>query len=487
MMQLSLSHQFAIAANQQLLPVHWPRRQLGHQHLAYASDLPCIEVRYPDDQLIGLLLGWPVTLSAVLLDEQTPFIVPQDSQGREFEQALYQLGGRWVCLSTTDNGRFYLDAMASQPCIVCPEAGLILSSAALLPSPWHSNLDQTLMAQMNIAQTEHFYLFSVLPQRDCYRALANHYVDLSSFQQIRHWPTQHDFTPSSLTERAEIVGKVVETHIKAFCQVLPTKIGLSAGYETRLMLACAKSLLPHLKFWTRVEDKYQSSVDQQIACYLADRFQLNHEVIRPNHFASAESPADVWLQNTGYCIGGSALRHRAMIDPFKGAYFALTGLGGEICRAFYRPELTREQRLTPEILARVAGVPFNDAFNTAGLQYLAGISDLPIQQQLELFYLEIRMGAYGSPHKYGNQQGIIFIYPLNHRHAVSAMFNLPTKLQYKNALHQQVIQQFWPELADIPFNEPLNPIHRHVARFWKRLKKTIRWAQGRLKKLQRPQ
>lgn len=486
MMQLSLSHQFAVSAHQELLPVNWARRQLGELHLAYAMDLPCIEVRYPDKQLIGFLLGWPVTLSAQLLDEQNPLLVPQDSQGLEFEQSLYQLGGRWVCLTATDNGRLYLDAMASQPCIVCPAAGLILSSAALLPAPWNSNLDHSLMAQMNVAQSENFYLFSVLPQRDCYRVLANHYVDLNSFKQIRHWPTQHDVAPSSLSESADIVGVVVETHIKALCRELPTKIGLSAGFETRVMLACAKSSLPHLKFWTRAEDKYQSSVDQHVASYLASRFQLNHELIRPLQFGAKESSADLWLHNTGYCIGGSALRHRAMIDQVEGAYFALTGLGGEICRAFYRPELNAEQRLTPELLARVAGVPFNDVFNTAGLKYLAGMPDLPIQQQLALFYLEIRMGAYGSPHKYGNQQGIIFIYPLNHRHAVRAMLTLPVELQYKNALHLKVIQQFWPELANIPFNEPINPIHRYVSRLWKTLKKMVRWVQSKLRKFNRP-
>jgi hypothetical protein len=469
-----LSQQFAIATNPALLPANWPQRQLSQFHLAVADDLPCIEVRYPNQQLVALLLGWPVTQSADLLTAQNAWVVQQNVTGQDFENILYQLGGRWICLTTTDNGRLYLDPMASQPCIACPAAGLLLSSAALLPEPWKSNLDQDLMRLMDVENSENFYLFSVLPQQDCYRVLANHYVDLSSFEQMRHWPTEQDQQHHSLPQRAEIIGHVVQDHIKALHHMLPTKIGLSAGYETRLMLACAKPFLTKIQFWTRIEKKYQSTIDQQVAKLLATRFNLNHEFIQsPSKLKEPITVRD-WLDFTGHCIGGSALRNRALIDRHSGSHFALTGLGGEVCRAFYRPQPEASSKLTPEGLAILAGVPFHPQFSAAGDKYLAALPALPIWQQLALFYLEIRVGAYASPHKYGNQHGIIFIYPLNHRDAVRAMLTLPLEQQYQNALHRAVIRQWWPELMNVPYNESLNPLQRYCFRIWKAAKKNIK-------------
>lgn len=475
-----LSHQFMLAKDADALPSGYPQRVFADFYLATAPDLPVIPVLSEKNEAIGLLLGWPVTLNGIMLTPAQPLQLEKCDDSSAFEQAIFQLGGRWVCLSLLDGGQFYTDAMASQPCIYCPQAQLVLSSAALLPSPWREQLDHELMATMNVSNSEHFYLFATLPQKNCYRLLANHKIMLHDFSVLRHWPKQFATPQPDLAERANSLSTVIQAHIKACVHNAPTKIGLSAGYETRLMLACAKPWLHQLKFWTRKERKTRAGLDQIVAAHLARTFNLWHEFVVATPDNSEPQSEQDWLERTGHCIGGSALHNRQLIDMEQGHHFALTGIGGELCRAFYWPATGLTEPLTAGMLHLLSGVPQHVAFKDAAEVYLRQLPDLPIWQQLGLFYLENRVGAYASVHRYGNKNGITFIYPLNHRLAVEAMVTLPLAEQQQNKLHRAVIRQRWPELDELPYNEPLHPLSRTFLRLNKWLKNQLRVLRKRI-------
>lgn len=471
-----LSHQFMLAKNPAYLPAGYQVSVFAEYYLASADDLPVIPLLSPQGESLGFLLGWPVTLQGEMLTPSQPQQLSPDTTAA-FETWLYRLGGRWLCLSLLEGGQFYTDAMASQPCIYCPQAQLIMSSAALLPSPWQEQVDTSLMAAMDVRHSEHFYLFALLPQKHCLRLLANHKLLLSDFSVKRHWPqafTAGSAEPDDLQQKAKTICAVVQAHISACAGNAPTKIGLSAGYETRLMLACAKPWLSELRFWTRKEHKTRAGLDQKVASHLAGTLGLQHQFVLPPAAADSGQSEDEWLARTGHCIGGSALRYRALIDIEQGRHFALTGIGGELCRAFYWPEQGLTGPLTAALLHRLSGVPEHPAFAKAARDYLQQLPDLPLWQQLGLFYLENRVGAYASVHKYGNKNGIIFMYPLNHRHAVDAMLTLPLSEQQKNKLHRAVICHAWPELDQLPYNEPLGFFSRSLHRLQQQLKKQLR-------------
>ena len=464
-----LSHQFMLAKDAAVLPCGYPQMVFADFYLATAPDLPVIAIFSPENEAVGLLLGWPITLDGIMLTPARPLQLEDAGNSATFEQAIFQLGGRWVCLSLLDGGQFYTDAMASQPCIYCPQAQLVLSSAALLPSPWRDQLDTELMATMNVSNSEHFYPFATLPQKTCHRLLANHKIMLSDFSVLRHWPVRFETAEPNLAERACCLSTVIQAHIKACFSNAPTKVGLSAGYETRLMLACAKPWLQQLKFWTRKERKTRAGLDQKVAEVLANKFGLTHQFVTACADHNPQTEVE-WLSSTGHCIGGSALHNRQLIDIEHGHHFALTGIGGELCRAFYWPAQGIKGPLTAGLLHKLAAVPEDPAFQDAAEHYLKNLPDLPLWQQLGLFYLENRVGAYASVHKYGNKNGITFIYPLNHRLAVAAMLTLPLAEQQQNMLHRAVIRKNWPELDQVPYNEPLRLHSRSLFKLKKWLK-----------------
>lgn len=459
-MKVAFSHQFVVAKKPYSLPTTWLWRDLGQFQLAAADDLPVVELANEQNSTIAVLLGWPIdTISQRVL---TGIIRLTASQSNAFEHWLLTLAGRWLAVHL-DTGQVYSDAMSSQSAIFHADQRIVCSSAALLPADLQL-MNETMYQVMNVAQSEKFYPFGVLPQSAVRRLLPSHKFSLKTAKVSRYWwPAPEQWQGPE--HAADIISAQVRGTISACVRSYPVRQGLSAGFETRLMLACSKAYHRQIKFWTRAETKRGSQLDQRTAEALSTQFGLNYELI-----STARRPSDTieqWLHRTGHCIGGGALHNRHLIDSIEQVYIALTGIGGETCRAFYWPSRQLPGKLNVELLLRLAGLPALDDFITAGRLYLQDISHLPVHVQLGLFYLENRVAAYASPHKYGNQHGIIFIYPLNQHDTVNQMLICPQDLQLSSALHRQVIQQNWPQIEQLPYNLPLQPILRYLAQLKK--------------------
>lgn len=459
-MKVAFSHQFVVSKTPYSLPVEWSWRGLGELELATADDLPVVELVNEQNSIFAVLLGWPIDTVSQRIMSGT--IQVTASQSNAFEQLLLTLAGRWLAINL-DNEQVYADAMSSQSAIFHAGERIVCSSAALLPAELQL-MNEKMSQRMNVAQSENFYPFGVLPQSGVQRLLPSHKISLKTATVSRYWwPFPEHW--HGLEYAADIISAQVAGTISACVNSYPVRQGLSAGFETRLMLACSKAHLHHIQFWTRAETKRGSQLDQLTAQALSARFGLNYELI--STALQPSDPVEQWLHRTGHCIGGGALQHRHLIDSIHQVYIALTGIGGETCRAFYwrSPHLPR--RLNVELLLKLAGLPQLDEFIAAGKLYLQDISHLPVHVQLGLFYLENRVSAYASPHKYGNQHGIIFIYPLNHHDTVNQMLICPQALQLRSALHRQVIKQNWPELEQLPYNLPLQPVLRYLDQFKK--------------------
>lgn len=457
-MKVAFSHQFVVSKTSYSLPVEWPWRDLGELQLATADDLPVVELINEHNRIFAVLLGWPIdTVSQRIL---AGTIKIPATQSNTFEQWLLTLAGRWLAINL-DNEQIYADAMSSQSAIFHAGRRIVCSSAALLPAELQL-MNENMSQRMNVGQSENFYPFGVLPQSDVKRLLPSHKISLKTATINRYWwPSPENW--HGLEHAADIISTQVRGTIRACVSSYPVRQGLSAGFETRLMLACSKAYHQHIKFWTRAETKRGSQRDQLTAQALSARFGLNYELI-----STAQQTSDTpeqWLHRTGHCVGGGALQNRHLIDSIHQVYIALTGIGGETCRAFYWPSRQLPRRLNVELLLKLAGLPPLNEFIAAGKLYLQDISHLPVHVQLGLFYLENRVSAYASPHKYGNQHGIIFIYPLNHHDTVNQMLICPQALQLKSALHRQVIKQNWPEIEQLPYNLPLHPVLRYLTQF----------------------
>ena len=86
------------------------------------------------------------------------------------------------------------------------------------------------------------YAFGYTADRDVISLRPNHYLDLNTFEQTRHWPLETDsFEVTSLRALDEGIDQVIERH----CQIMralagttgPSILPLSGGEDSRLLLA----------------------------------------------------------------------------------------------------------------------------------------------------------------------------------------------------------------------------------------------------------
>jgi len=89
-----------------------------------------------------------------------------------------------------------------------------------------------------------YYPFGLTPYRHVRRVLPNHYLDLEGWKAVRHWPGKAELTVDYDTDRAvkEIVS-IIKNNLQAISKRYRIHMGLTAGRDTRLLLACSRPIL----------------------------------------------------------------------------------------------------------------------------------------------------------------------------------------------------------------------------------------------------
>ena len=94
------------------------------------------------------------------------------------------------------------------------------------------------------------YPLNLTPRKNVWRLLPNHFLDLRQWEAVRHWP-KAEILPVGDTDQA--VTQVVERvrlHMKALVAKKPVLLRLTAGQDSRVLLACARPLAQHMTFFT---------------------------------------------------------------------------------------------------------------------------------------------------------------------------------------------------------------------------------------------
>src|SRR5690606_28213336 len=121
----------------------------------------------------------------------------------------------------------------------------------------------------------------------------------------------------------------------------PPIVGLSAGRDSRGVLAGLKPLSPRLFTFVRSKDGRSShSADSKIARQLAERCNLNLEIVRlmaPPLLDETAGPfAGAFRRNTGYVRGSNSAWVEYFARQEIGDPIFVRGFGGEVMRGFYR-------------------------------------------------------------------------------------------------------------------------------------------------------
>ena len=291
--------------------------------------------------------------------------------------------------------------------------------------------------------------------REIARLLPNHYVDLNTGQAHRYWPNRA-ITPQSREFAAAEIVRLLQGLMAGITQRYSCILGLTAGLDSRIVLAATKPIIDRLSTMTVRQGRMPTHHDDLvIAAKLAKTFQLQHRVVNSYPFMTANFSSafkkNVFLSHEHY--GPDA---EAIFNAFGRKKVTITGSGSEVGRLPFRlrPE-AKKAVLTGRDLASIQNMgdaPFALQHFSSWLDDIAVRHGVPV---LDLFGWEQGHGCWlaATQIEFDIAWQEIFT-PFNCRKVLLHFLSVEERLRgYPgNLMHKDLISRMWPELLAVPIN-----------------------------------
>lgn len=450
--------QFVVSADPSGSPPGWLSDRIGAWYLGRHPNLPAIWLMDDADRPLGWMLGYPISEEGTLLaDGETLRVSAQATASPEtFETVVYSFGGRFaVVLVDGRYPRFYLDPFGSLSAIYCAHQRRIASTPNLIPYDAQTRDRVELAQAIGIPHTEGMYPFTMTPRNGIERVLPNHYLDLREWRTVRHWPKQRLTEMPAVDESVAEIATIVKRQMAAVVAATPTYLPLTAGLDSRMLLACAREVADRLELFTRAIDDRNATIDCDTARRIARRFGLQH-LILPMVEATDED-LEEWMFRIGYST--SELRGWQCATMYKRlgrGHAVLGGQAGEVARGYYwREDDSEATIISPERLIEICACPLEPETLAQARAWLQEVPAANALQVLDLFFVEQDMGGWAGIVPYAECDPGFMIFPLCHRRAVQRMLTLPAQYRRSGRLGRDVIAREWPELLEWPINQPM--------------------------------
>lgn len=440
-------------------PADWGTLRLAGWIMAFHPSLPVVEV-HGSDGPVGWLLGWAVDPEAGLLPDKVLLPGPGAAPSADdIERWLYRFGGRFaLAVVNGRSARFYLDPCGTLSAVYSPtQQALASTSTVLRYENWREYARQK--AGQRAFRPNQFYPAGLTGDPDIWRLLPNHYLDLETWRRVRHWPLR----PRALMDERDtggidaLVARIVDLVGRTILGVTAHYqgyLGLTAGRDTRMALACARPALDRLRFVTFIYEDEVRRPDIHIARRLAKRFGLDHvglPLVQPT-----EAQKEEYLLRVGYVGHWGKARDfdvacRRHLDMDRAW---MTGFGGEVGRAFYWRDTDDELHPpSPQELLERLDVPMNGRTLEAWGVWQASLPARDTMELLDRLYIEQRMGCWAGPHMYGTAPFGANLTPFCHREVMEATMSLPAAYRRAQRLADAMAARAWPELSELPYQE----------------------------------
>jgi hypothetical protein len=421
-----------------------------------------------------------IALIGFILDPENPdasdeAIVEQLllSLGRfsEFLDHLDRFGGRWALVAcdgaTTKlfhdaaGGRqiFYSASHLPRWCATQPE---------LIGDVLHLQIDEEaddfMTLQLWRSDLQAWWPGDRCAYADIRRLLPNHYLDLQTGQVHRYWP-RRDRTPISFADGLNSVGRTLRGTMTAAAKRFDLSLNLSAGYDSRCILAASRGIVDRLALNTIVElqESQSNAVDATVASRLVARLGCKLDLVQERlnidrsfsalYFASSKS-AHMWHYPEA----------QAYHQLYGNQKIEVTGHLSEIGRCFYGQAITTDLRNAGKTLARLTGMGWQP-FAIRHFQDWYDSLDTKGFSPLDLFYWEQRAGSWlAEAHSELSMGSKDMLMPFNCRAALADMLRVDElkrcRPYYK--FHRQLIATMWPELLAEPINELSHSLRKRI-------------------------
>lgn len=451
----------------------WQRISVGRGlKLTAHPELACTQLKDGDRELtlIGHLLD-PLAPEATN-DDIVRALLHRFTSRDALITETDRFGGRWLLVATNAEESFlfhdalglrqafYTDPVVTGGVWVMSQAGIASEMLSLTPD--EKALDyldtqtfrRTFEARLPAAASTFKELKHLLP---------NHWLNLNTGKSTRFWPSAplESLTPETAIDR---VCTLMSGQILAAAARFDLALSLTAGFDSRLMLATAREVADRLCIMTlrqgRMPDHFP---DIEIPARLLKLLGLPHEVVYATSTMTPEFSLrfkrNVYLAHDHY--GHDA---EAILNHFGRTKAVLTGSGAEVGRCAFRRTLPIADHVpfTPELLAWLEYGSTHPFLVEHFREWLADAGQQNYVKLLDLLEWEQDYGNWlaMTQLEFDIAWREIFT-PYNCRQLFATLLGVDERYRKDPdyILFQRAIQKAWPELL----SEPINP-HRTIGR-----------------------
>lgn len=475
--------QFILTKNCDLIPESWNRYEKDQWFLG-VLELPVTVIENQERQMIGWCLGHPVSHKEPWATKIVIECENGDSIDMRSVENFYQnTGGRFAfVLLTKKEAKFLLDTFGSLAAVYSTFEPTVASTPTLLGEKYEWNTG--LISLLNMPESDRWFPLGLTPKEKVRRLLPNHYLNLNDWSVGRHWPVDKSdlAVEEDIDKNVSNVISCLKKTIGIIANRYPIQASLTAGRDTRMVLACMRDHLENSHFITFAED--DETVDMQIASRLVEKLGLRHSFVPIR--AATDDEMLRWLYVTGHAAGGEIWKIHKTLEDYDRQRVMLNGVAaiGGVSRV-RKNDLLNEKISGADLLGRY-NLPCEEMLVSEADKWLCELSAYHSVVVANLSFLEQRMACWAAPQFYGNIFSRFEISPFNHRRIYQAMMRLPHEYWWRKELANDICRRLWPELLELPFNEFIglkNYVHKTKRYINKTKKNSVRFTKNLVKRL----
>jgi hypothetical protein len=419
-----------------------------------------------DGTVVGWLLGHAVTEDGWLVSD-TIRLPGAPDWNTGCERLVDELAGRFLLLLVSSpSPRVYPDALGMLGAVYAPSSETVASTSNLIPLGPSTPFNVPRIRAVDAPYNTSMYPLGLTPRDGIERVLPNHFLDLSTWTLVRRWPTEplrSDADPAAV--QVSVAASTART-IAALAREYPLQSPLTAGRDSRALLACAKDVLDRVTLFTAELPREATGWrDVTVARRIAREMGVEHTLLR--HRRARPGDLREWAIRTagevGEARGWRATRTYRQVDRDR---FLLSGWAGDIARPIYWEKVTSDERITAQHVLRVCELGPYPEFVDRANRWLDALPTDDAATVLDLVFAEQRGGCWAGVIRYaheGTSPGNVA--PMCHQQTVRSMMSLPVDYRRLMRFERDLIEKVWPELLEFPFNEELE-VPRARRRFY---------------------
>ncbi len=286
--------------------------------------------------------------------------------------------------------------------------------------------------------------------------LPNHYLKMTTREVQRYWPST-PLTPLNLEEAVEKSCMFLQGIIKAIVHRHPAMMAVTAGSDSRTLLAASKSVQSKIYYFINNHDMDQNNPDLLIPTEICDGNGISFHV--------HDVPNDVDDNFRQIFLNNTFLANERLLASIYNVYYKnhsdkvlILGVG-EIGRTFYGKE--------PKVLT---GYRVAYKLGYAKCPYVLKKCDQYVPELLSvakkfgvnvmaLIYWEQRLGNWGAVRNSESNIAIEKVDPYNSHSLYETFLRVDEKYRFYGqtscVFFREMIRYMWPELLKWPINPPI--------------------------------